>query len=207
MTERLTETSIKALKPPSRGARLIWDADITGFTVKIYAPTKAHPAGARTFLLSYWINGSERRMRIGSWPDWSVAAARAEAKDLRQRIDRGEDPASDRREQPLKNLEQHIASKALVFIDQNLEPACYLYRHYHPSGDLLYVGISSDAVDWRRPVQRRFCSGCLFSHPGQINAQATPWRGQTTFSHRDTCGNLQGAVLFLNFPNPTRQCL
>jgi integrase len=65
--------------------------------VRIFAPTKAHPEGTRTFYLSYWLKG-EHRYRIGSWPDWSVAAARAEAKAIRQRVDRGEDPATVRRE-------------------------------------------------------------------------------------------------------------
>ena len=98
MAEKLTEGVIKALKPPRRGSVLIWDSEVTGFALRVFAPTKAHPGGARTFLLSYWLNGTEHRYRIGSWPDWSVAAARAEAKEIRQRVDRGEDPASDRRE-------------------------------------------------------------------------------------------------------------
>src|SRR5262249_33306773 len=98
MAERLTERAIRALKAPKRGERFIWDSELTGFAIKVFAPSKAHPAGARTFVLSYWLNGSERRFRIGSWPDWSVTAARAEAKEIRQRVDRGEDPASDRRE-------------------------------------------------------------------------------------------------------------
>jgi len=97
MAERLTETFVKALKPPRRGSSLIWDSEVTGFAIRVYAPTRTHPAGARTFLLSYWLHGTERRYRIGSWPDWSVTAARAEAKEIRQRIDRGEDPAGDRR--------------------------------------------------------------------------------------------------------------
>jgi len=120
----------------------------------------------------HWINGSERRFRIGSWPDWSATAARAEAREIRQRVDRGEDRASDR-EPPndmdgdpaadfnklnLKNLEQRITNKALAFLNQNLEPACYLYRHYHPSGDLLYVGISLDAVG----RQRRHMKGAVW---------------------------------------------
>ena len=98
MAEKLTEGVIKALKPPRRGSALIWDSEVTGFALRVFAPTKAHPGGARTFLLSYWLNGTEHRYRIGSWPVWSVAAARAEAKEIRQRVDRGEDPASDRRE-------------------------------------------------------------------------------------------------------------
>ena len=98
MAERLTEGFIKALKPPNRGTRLVWDSELTGFAIRLFAPSGAHPEGARTFLISYWLNGSERRFRIGSWPDWSVMAARAEAKAIRQRVDRGEDPASERRE-------------------------------------------------------------------------------------------------------------
>jgi integrase len=98
MAEKLTEGLIKARKPPRRGSSLVWDNEVTGFALRVFAPSKAHPGGARTFLLSYWINGGERRFRIGSWPDWSVTAARAEAKAVRQRIDRGDDPANERRE-------------------------------------------------------------------------------------------------------------
>jgi integrase len=43
------------------------------------------------------VDGRERRFTIGSYPDWSAEAARAEAKELRRRIDRGEDPATERR--------------------------------------------------------------------------------------------------------------
>ena len=98
MAERLTEGSIKAMPAPARGSRLIWDSELTGFAIRVFASTRARPAGARTFLVSYWLNGTERRFRIGSWPDWSVLSARAEAKAIRQRIDRGEDPAGQRRE-------------------------------------------------------------------------------------------------------------
>jgi integrase len=98
MAERLTESLVKALQAPERGERFTYDSEVTGFAVKVFAPSRAHPHGARTFVLSYWLNGTERRFRIGSWPDWSVMAARTEAKEIRQRIDRGEDPARDRRE-------------------------------------------------------------------------------------------------------------
>src|SRR5262245_10925908 len=98
MAERLTETFVKALQPPPRGSRLIWDSQLTGFALRVFAPSKAYPGGARTFLLSYWLNGTERRLRIGSWPDWSLTAARAEAREIWQRVDCGEDPATNRRE-------------------------------------------------------------------------------------------------------------
>ena len=67
------------------------------------------------------IDGREKRFTIGSYPDWSAEAARAEAKELRRRIDRGEDPANerkDRREAPtVRDLaerykEEHLPNKA-----------------------------------------------------------------------------------------------
>jgi len=98
VAEKLTETLLKSLTPPARGERYVYDAELTGFAVKLFAATKANPKGARTFVLVYRRNGFLRRFRIGAWPEWSVTAARAEAKEIRQRVDRGEDPANERRE-------------------------------------------------------------------------------------------------------------
>ena len=39
-------------------------------------------------------------------------------------------------------LEQQIAMKFAAFIEDGIEPACYLYRHYDQAGDLLYAGIA-----------------------------------------------------------------
>jgi hypothetical protein len=54
------------------------------------------------------------------------------------------------RGQSVPNLERNIAAKALAFLEQNIEPACFLYRHYHPNGDLLYVGVSLHALTRQR---------------------------------------------------------
>jgi integrase len=98
MAKKLTETVIKDIIPPERGERFVYDTEVTGFAVKLFAPTKANPKGARTFVLVYRRNGALRRFRIGAWPDWSVTATRSEAKEVRQRVDRGEDPARERRD-------------------------------------------------------------------------------------------------------------
>jgi hypothetical protein len=68
------------------------------------------------------------------------------------------------RGQPVPNLERNIAAKALTFLEQSIVPACHLYRHYHPNGDLLYVGISLHALarqrdhfseaEWRLMIHR-----------------------------------------------------
>jgi hypothetical protein len=61
-----------------------------GFGVRVTA------AGARSFILNYRLRGREHRFTIGAWPDWSALKAVREARNLRQRIDRGENPLEDR---------------------------------------------------------------------------------------------------------------
>src|SRR6516162_11159389 len=96
--ERLNEEVIKHLPPPRAGNRITYFAGAKiqgakaprGFGVRITA------AGARAFILNYRLRGREYRFTIGAWPDWSALKAVREARDLRQRIDRGENPLDDR---------------------------------------------------------------------------------------------------------------
>jgi integrase len=97
MPVKLNESNVKTAKAPPSGDTLIWDDKVTGFGVRIFAPTKRHPGGMRSFFLNYRISGTERRYKIGRFPAWSVAAAREEAEQIRKRIDRGEDPTEQRR--------------------------------------------------------------------------------------------------------------
>jgi integrase len=98
MSIRLNERAVKAAPAPAKGAVWLWDDEISGFGLRLFAPTRRNPEGARSFFINYRVNGVERRLTIGAFPDWSAKAARDEAKELRRRIDRGEDPAADRRE-------------------------------------------------------------------------------------------------------------
>jgi integrase len=65
-----------------------------GFGVRVTA------AGARGFVLNYRLRGREYRYTIGAWPDWSALKAVRSARDLRQRVDRGENPLDDRTPPP-----------------------------------------------------------------------------------------------------------
>ena len=99
MALKISDTWLKKQAAPAVGATTYWDLDITGFGVRIFAPTRRHEVGARSFFVNYRVGGREKRFTIGSYPDWSAEAARAEAKELRRRIDRGEDPALARKTQ------------------------------------------------------------------------------------------------------------
>ncbi len=98
MPTKLTEKAVKDADPPAKGATSIWDTEIKGFGVRIFAPTLRHPEGARSFFVNYRVNGVERRHTLGEYPTWTVLAARNEAKALRRRINQGEDVARDKRE-------------------------------------------------------------------------------------------------------------
>ena len=53
-------------------------------------------------------------MTIGRFPEpWNVAAARAEAKDLKRRIDRGEDPLDKRQREAAEPLVKQLAEEFL----------------------------------------------------------------------------------------------
>jgi Arm DNA-binding domain len=87
---KLTDRTVKALAAPATGNRIFYDAEIKGFGARITAN------GARSFIVNYYAQGRERRLTIGSFPDWTTAQAREQAKSLKRRIDIGEDPMAVR---------------------------------------------------------------------------------------------------------------
>jgi hypothetical protein len=93
MSERLTDRLVKALPAPASGSKIHYDSEVSGFAVRVIA------AGARAFILRYRVGGRGRLFTIGSFPDWSTTAAREEAKKLKRRIDRGDDPMGERHEE------------------------------------------------------------------------------------------------------------
>ncbi len=90
MAERLTDKVVRTMAPPATGNRIAYDEEVKGFGVRITS------AGARAFILNYRAVGRERRITIGSFPDWSVPAAREHAKGLKRDVDQGGDPMGDR---------------------------------------------------------------------------------------------------------------
>jgi integrase len=100
---KLSEDTVKRLPIPNAGNRITYFAGATiqgakaprGFGVRVTA------AGTRAFVLNYRLRGREHRFTIGAWPDWSVLKAVREARNLRQRVDRGENPIEDRAPSPI----------------------------------------------------------------------------------------------------------
>jgi integrase len=115
--QRLDNDFVRTVDAPESGAVTYWDNDpkISGFGVRVYA------GGGRSFFVNYRIDGRERRFTIGAFPRWSVTAARERAKELRTEIDRGHDPAGqkrDRRDAPTvqdlidRYVDEHLPRKS-----------------------------------------------------------------------------------------------
>jgi integrase len=117
MPLRIDERTVRTAKAPAKGADTIWDSEVKGFGLRVFAPTRRNPEGARSFFLNYRSAGVERRLTIGDFPVWSALAARNEAKALRKRVDSGEDPARERREAreapTVKDLAERYAAEHL----------------------------------------------------------------------------------------------
>lgn len=115
MSNRLTNALVRAAEPPERGQQFVWDTEIKGFALRVTA------RGAKAFVVDYRARGRQRRITIGSYPDWTVAAAREEAKALKREVDRGGDPMGQRHEETsaprVRDLweryeSEHLPSKA-----------------------------------------------------------------------------------------------
>jgi hypothetical protein len=155
---RFTKASIEALElPPGRTELIVWDEDLPGFGCRVHATRK-------TWRIQYRIGNQQHSMSLGDVRRLDPDSARKAARRLLAQAKLGRDPVAEKRSSPLRDLEQRTAAKALKFLKRGIEPACYLYRHFHPGGDLLYVGISLEALrrqdrhlksaDWRNLIHR-----------------------------------------------------
>ncbi len=89
---RLTEVQVRTAKTPPGVAQVdLWDATVRGLSLRVTT------LGVKTFSLKYRnACGKEKRIKLGRYPDMSLADARAAAMEHRARIARGEDPAVNR---------------------------------------------------------------------------------------------------------------
>jgi integrase len=69
-----------------------WDKKARGLGLR------TNPAGTKTFVFRYRTDdGQQRMIKVGRFPEWSIQAARDRVKELRREVDRGGDPAGERR--------------------------------------------------------------------------------------------------------------
>ena len=81
-----TELQIKGLKPRAKPYRVREKGADRGFGVQVSS------GGQKSFFLAYVIDGRERFMRLGVYPECSLSDARDECRKARKLVDQGKDP-------------------------------------------------------------------------------------------------------------------
>ncbi len=102
MVEKLNDEVVKSLPAPERGNK-VWyfaGAKVQGKKVPRGFGVRVTKAGAKSFIVNYRLKRREHRYTIGAYPDWKVLPAVREARKLRERIDRGDNPQADKAPPP-----------------------------------------------------------------------------------------------------------
>ena len=85
----LTQKRVRDAKAGPK-IRIEWDDEVAGLGLRIT------PAGVKSFIVNYRVDGRERRITIGRTNDMSLATARDEARAVRNGARQGVDPLSER---------------------------------------------------------------------------------------------------------------
>jgi integrase len=87
--QKITQRLVKELANTEGENRIVWDAELKGFGVRVTAN------GAISYFLNYRSHGRQRRYKIGNHPEWTAEAARAEAAEIKPKIKKGYDPLEE----------------------------------------------------------------------------------------------------------------
>ncbi len=111
-----TDRSIKALKP--RDKRFVaWASGFPGLGVRVT------PSGAKSFVFKFDIDGRDRWLTFGRYPRMRVSEATRAYADALSLVERGEDPAAEKRDEALRRKSQpNVADLADLFIERHAKP-------------------------------------------------------------------------------------
>jgi integrase len=92
----LTDTAIRKAAPRDKPYKL---ADGGGLYLEVM------PTGSRYWRLKYRVDGKEKRLALGVYPDVPLAAARSGREDARRMLAQGRDPSADKKAAKLAKIE------------------------------------------------------------------------------------------------------
>jgi integrase len=96
---KITKRLVESIKPTADRDVLVWDQELRGFGVRVKRlGSRVKPSISRSYVLQYRNeSGRSRRYTIGQHGRLTAEAARSEAKRLLGMVERGADPAEDRK--------------------------------------------------------------------------------------------------------------
>ncbi len=107
---RFTYKGIQALKPKHNTAYEVTETGVSsdrrGLQLRVF------PSGRKTFMFRYHVDGKQRRVTIGAWPETSIEDAHRELTKLRRQRREGIDPATEKKREDQKK--KHAAEADTV---------------------------------------------------------------------------------------------
>jgi integrase len=108
---KITQLAAERLAVPKAGRVEYFDTALPSFGLRVSS------TGHRAWILLYRVNGRLRRFTIGSFARWpEVAKARARAREILHRVERGEDPGADK---PAARQPDTVRAVAALFIEKH----------------------------------------------------------------------------------------
>jgi integrase len=146
-------TEVHRLSVPKTGEILHFDEGkpserVAGLALRIRA------GGSRKYVFFYRLGGRQLKYTIGDATAWTLDEARAEARRLRVKVDRGENPGAEKTERTEANrlilssvVDDYLAVKARVMRPRSLEETRrHLQKHWAPLHGLPISGVTRAMV-------------------------------------------------------------
>lgn len=118
-TLKLSATKVDKTPPPLSGRTELWDSQTRGLGLRIT------PSGTKTWVMMYRVDGKQRRLTLGRYPDLSLSDARTEATKHLTTIAKGADPVDVRDAEKRDRIEKrsnrldHVSAE---FIERYAKP-------------------------------------------------------------------------------------
>lgn len=92
LKQRLTKRAVDAATPPATGEARVWDKDLAGFCLRVYA------SGRKVYALKYRVQGRQGWLTIGEHGSpWTPDQARTAAEEAAYKAARGIDPTATKK--------------------------------------------------------------------------------------------------------------
>ena len=105
MARALTTKAVEAAKPDPEKRREVADAALPGLYLVI------QPSGAKSWAVRYRFGGKPAKLTLGRWPLMGLAEARAAGAEALDKVDRGHNPAVEKKATKAAKLEAQLTER------------------------------------------------------------------------------------------------
>ena len=124
---KLTRLAVDQLKPPKTGRATVWDKEMPGFGVRLYAAQRGRPSH-KTYIVTYRVHGERVMQTVADCASAKLGEAKEKAGQIRQKARDGIDPRRESGQRPVSARDGSNKFGAVVeryfseYAEQKLQP-------------------------------------------------------------------------------------